>query len=257
MVLPVVNGAVYEVKLLSVDEPVQFRAYTVGQEKALHIAIKSNDPKIQSNTLAKIIQDCVLSDVDIKELPNFDFEHLFMQIRCMSKSQIAEFSIEEKHHLKGDTSDAGKNLYCENTKIDFKYDLSSVKPIVKKKHDKSVRITDELTVTMKYPSAKLIEEIKEKSTPDDFVISIIAKCIDTIWVGDVPHSTKGETEKELRKFVESLTEKQFNQIMVVFFETMPRIEADIKGKCLKCGYCKTIECRGLFDFLGLPFAMKH
>ena len=55
------------------------------------------------------------------------------------------------------------------------------------------------------------------------MFNVICTCIDHIFEGDKIYYAKDSTQKELKDFLESVTQKVFLNIKK-FFDTMPRIE---------------------------------
>jgi hypothetical protein len=57
-----------------------------------------------------------------------------------------------------------------------------------------------------------------------------------------------ETDKEeFYSFLESLTQEQFDKI-VLFFESLPTIAHELEHKCEKCEFDHKIRMEGLNDF---------
>ena len=53
--------------------------------------------------------------------------------------------------------------------------------------------------------------------------------------------------KEMKDFIESLTQEQFTKIQT-FFDTMPKLTHTVNYKCDKCGKEETIVLEGLQSF---------
>ena len=112
MALPKLNNATYELTLPSTGEQVKYRPFLVKEQKALMIAQESEDDKQIENTLAQILSDCVLEDIDPYKMPVFDVEYLFLRIRGKS--------VGEKVVL---------NVLCpddEKTRVDVEINLESL-----------------------------------------------------------------------------------------------------------------------------------
>ena len=70
--LPRIDVPVYEIKLPSTGESIKFRPFTVKEEKLFLMAYESEDVKYSVDTIIQVLNNCVMSDVDVKELPTFD-----------------------------------------------------------------------------------------------------------------------------------------------------------------------------------------
>ena len=80
MALPQLKTATYLTKIPSTGKEVEFRPYTVKEEKVLMIAQESKDMKQAFRALKSVIKDCV-NDINIEKLTMFYFEYLFLQLR--------------------------------------------------------------------------------------------------------------------------------------------------------------------------------
>ena len=70
---------IYEMTIPSTKETIKYRPFLVKEQKALMIAQESEDDKQIENTLAQILSDCVLEDIDPYKMPVFDVEYLFLR----------------------------------------------------------------------------------------------------------------------------------------------------------------------------------
>ena len=86
MPLPKVVAPTFELTLLSTGKPVKYRPFLVKEEKALLIALESGKQKDIIATVKNVIKACVMSRIKVDELPSFDLEYLFLNIRGKSSS---------------------------------------------------------------------------------------------------------------------------------------------------------------------------
>ena len=80
MALPVLNAPTHEMTLVSNGQTIKFRPFLVKEEKILLMALESNNDGEMLNSMKQIINNCVLDDIDVEELPLFDVQYIFLQL---------------------------------------------------------------------------------------------------------------------------------------------------------------------------------
>ena len=93
MALPIIETATYELTLPSKDVKVKFRPFLVKEEKILLQALESGSNKEMTNALKQIVHACTFGAVNIDELPTFDLEYIFLQIRAKSVGEISKVKL--------------------------------------------------------------------------------------------------------------------------------------------------------------------
>ena len=94
MPLPKVSTPTYELNLISTGKSVKYRPFLVKEEKALLIALEAGDEKTVQNTLKDVLKACITSrGIKVEELPSFDLEYLFLNIRSKSVGETVELLI--------------------------------------------------------------------------------------------------------------------------------------------------------------------
>ena len=68
MALPQMKTATYLMEVPSTGREIEFRPYTVKEEKVLMIAMESKDQKQTFRALKSVIKDCVKDDIDVSKL---------------------------------------------------------------------------------------------------------------------------------------------------------------------------------------------
>jgi hypothetical protein len=241
MPLPKVDLPTYKAKLLSIDDPVTFRPYTVREEKAMLLAFESRDEKEIIASIENLVSSCVIGDIDIRQLPAFDLEYLFLQIRCRSVSQVAEFRMVYN----------GCETTTEACYQEFKIDLSKLEVVEPTGHTKRIPITDTIGVVMRYPSMEMMEKMtaasKKKMSQIETMYDIIGRCIESVWHGKKVIVADTIPASEIQSFIEDLSREQFTKILA-FFETMPAVQTTVKRACEKCGKHVEMEVKGLANF---------
>lgn len=239
MTLPIVETPRYELTLPSSDVKVQYRPFLVKEEKILYMALESGEEKEMQQATKDILKSVTFDKVDVENLPTFDIEYIFLQVRAKSVGEIAKFKV-----------------ICPDDKKtygDVEVDISKVEVQVDDAHTNNI-ILDEsrkLGVVMKYPNMKVLYTTQGvKSLNYEDIIGLVTGCVDYIYEGDKNYPASESTKEELKSFFESLSQNQFTNLRK-FFETMPRLRHETKVKNPKTGVESTITFSGLQDFFGL------
>ena len=91
MPLPKIATPTYELVLPSTDETIQFRPFLVKEEKLLVLALESEDNKQITTAIKSVLKNCVLTKgIKVEQLPTFDIEFLFLNIRGKSVGEEVE-----------------------------------------------------------------------------------------------------------------------------------------------------------------------
>ena len=238
MALPIVETPRYELTLPSQETKVQYRPFLVKEEKILYVALESGDEKEMQTATKEILKSVTFDKLNVEELPTFDVEYIFLQVRAKSVGEIAKFKI-----------------ICPDDKEtygDVEVDLSKVEVQVDDAHSNNVVLDEKrkLGVVMKYPNMKVLYSQEFKSLKYEDIISLIIGCVEYIYEGEKNYPVSESTQKELKDFFESLPQEQFGKIRK-FFESMPRLRHETKVKNPKTGVESKITFSGLQDFFGL------
>ena len=93
MTLPKITTPTYELELPSTDEKVKFRPFLVKEEKILLIAIENDNDEEIISAIKQVISNCTFDALNVEQLPVFDLEYVFLQIRAKSVGEISKFKI--------------------------------------------------------------------------------------------------------------------------------------------------------------------
>ena len=139
MPLPKIATPSYELELPSTGKTIQYRPFLVKEEKLLVIALESEDTKQITNSVIDILNSCILSKgIKLETLATFDIEYLFLNIRSKSV---------------GETIDV--NIVCPDdnkTQVAVTVDVDSIKIKKDRKHKNVIKLDDNLSLKLKYPS---------------------------------------------------------------------------------------------------------
>ena len=241
--LPKIDVPVYEIKLTSTGESIKFRPFTVKEEKLFLLAYESDNAKYSVDTIIQVLNNCIISDLDVKELPTFDIEYLFLNLRARSVGELVKL----KYRCNNDVGTEEEPKKC-NSSVEMELNVLEIEPSKNPEHTNKIEITENLGIVMKYPKMGLI---KDNTDIEDFnaVLDLIINCIDYIYDKDNIYYSKDSTKEELTEFLDSLQSKELEKIKV-FFDTMPKLKKRVDFNCNKCGYHENIELEGLQSFFG-------
>jgi len=239
MPLPKIATPTYELELPSTQKKIRYRPFLVKEEKILIIAMESEDQKQITNAIKNVISNCILSrGIKVEQLSTFDIEYLFLNIRGKSVGENVDVLVT--------CPDDGQ------TQVEVTIDLDAIKVHVDPEHSRDIKLDENLTMRMKYPS--LDEFIKSNFSFDDGMgvdesFQLIASCVEQIYNEEESWSASDCTKKEMVAFIEELSSKQFKEIEK-FFETMPKLSHTIKVKNPKTEVESEVVLEGLSSFFG-------
>jgi len=240
--LPKIDVPIYTVKLLSTGKPVRFRPFTVKEEKLFLMTNETDDVKAILETTKQVLNNCLLDEVDIENLPMFDIENIFLNIRARSVSEIIKLNYKCNNIV---TDEKGEDSKCDNL-VNIELNVLEIKPEENGQHDKKIVISENVGIVMKYPSFKLFENVNLSDDPNS-IIETALKCIDYIYDKDNIYYSKDIPKQELDEFIDSLQSKDLEKIKK-FFETMPKLKKQVHFKCKKCEYEENINVEGIESF---------
>ena len=237
MPLPKIATPTYELVLPSTEQTIQYRPFLVKEEKLLVIALESEDNKQITTAIKAVLKNCVLTKgIKVEQLPTFDIEFLFLNIRGKSVGEQLEV-----------------NIICpddETTQVTVDIDLDDIEVERNDDHTKQIKLDENLMMEMKYPS--LDQFIKNnfdfnESNQMDQSFQLIASCIDKIYNEEEVWATADCTKKEVNEFLEQMNSGQFKQIET-FFESMPKLKHTIKVTNPKTKVESDVVLEGLASF---------
>jgi len=234
MALPRMDSVTYTLKLPSTDEEVKYRPFTVKEQKALLIANESEDNDTIQNSIGSVISDCTFQKVDPWNLPSFDVEYIFLQVRSKSVGDTVELSIQ-----------------CPDdneTMVPISVKLSTINVEMHVGHSREIDLTDKIKVIMKYPTLKDLGMIGSKnSSQSGQLFELVETCIHQVIEGEEIHQDIDMGKEDLTQFIESLSNEQFEKV-TDFFETMPKLSHAVKVKNPKTGKSGEVVLEGFQSF---------
>ena len=132
MALPKLDTPVYTLQLPSTGEDIKYRPFLVKEQKTMMILQEGDDKKDVYNALTTIVKSCTFDSVKVDKLPVFDFEYIFLKIRCKSVGETAEL-----------------NILCpddDETRVPVKVNLDEIDVQVSDDHVDTIQITDDICI---------------------------------------------------------------------------------------------------------------
>lgn len=216
MPLPKLSAPTYELEVPSSGKKIKYRPFLVREEKILLLAMETEDEKQMANAVKTILANCIqTSRFKVDNLSLFDIEYIFLNIRGKSVGENVDLTIT--------CPDDG------TTTVDVSIDLDEIKVKKSDDHTNILKLNDEISVVMKYPSMDLFikNNLKDSGTEVDDVFEIASLCIDQIVQGEDVYESSNFSKKEIMEFLEDMDTKQF-LLVQNFFETMPKLSHTIE-----------------------------
>ena len=216
MPLPKIATPTYELELPSTGATIKYRPFLVKEEKVLVIALESEDNKQITNAIKAVLKSCILSKgIKVEDLPTFDIEYLFLNIRGKSVGE-----------------DIDVNITCpddDKTQVPVTIALDEIEVQKDENHSNKIKIDESIMMEMKYPSLdqfiKNNFDFNDKNQMEQS-FDLIASCIDKIYTEDEVWAAADCTKKEMKDFLEQMNTNQFKEIES-FFETMPKLSHSV------------------------------
>ena len=241
MGLPTITVPQYELALPSTGKTIKYRPFLVKEEKILLIAMESEDTKQIINATKEIIKNCITGEeLNVDAMPLFDIEYVFLNLRAKAKGEIIELKY--------------KCPKCEG-EIPLDINIDDIQVKKNDKHTSTIKINDELGIVMKYPTINSQATDAGKENDIEGLFNTIINCIDYIYDKDTTYKSTDHTEAEMKTFLESLTDAQFQEVSK-FFETQPKLQHEISLHCKnkvkkkECNHKEKQTLEGLASFFG-------
>ena len=237
MPLPKIATPSYTLEIPSLKKEIKYRPFLVKEEKILIIAMESEDSKQIAEAVKTVISNCILTKgIKVDQLATFDIEYLFLNIRGKSVGETVDILIT--------CPDDGV------TQVPMSINLDDIKISISEEHSRDIKLDDNLTLRLKYPSMK--EFIKTNFGSDfnmsvDDTFDLILSCIEQVYNEEESWSATDCTQKELSEFIEQLTSSQFKEVEK-FFSTMPKLSHTLKVKNPNTNVESEVLLEGLSSF---------
>lgn len=212
MALPKIDLPLFELELPSTGEKIKYRPFTVKEEKILLVAQESKDPEQNILSVKQIVNNCLV-DTDVETLAMFDLEYVLLMLRAKSVDNTISFGIKDP-----DTQES----------ITLEIDINEVKVTRSEEHTNQIKVNDEYTLFLRYPTIKEFIQIASSDPKDPLTnYFIMVSCLDKIASENEVFLMGDYTPEEIDEFMENLQGDVVKKIRS-FFETMPKLRHEMK-----------------------------
>jgi hypothetical protein len=240
MPLPKISTPTYELELPSSGKKIKYRPFLVREEKILILALESENADQITSAIKTTLKDCIQTrGVKIDELPTFDIEYIFLNVRGKSVGESIDLVVT--------CPDDGE------TTVPVKVYIDEIVVQKDPKHSTDINLDGNLTLRMKYPSLnQFIQnnfDFSDEESTLEKSFEVIASCIDMIFDADECWSAADCTKKELLSWLDGLNSSQFKEIEE-FFSTMPKLSHTFKVTNPNTEVESEVTLEGLSSFFG-------
>ena len=131
MPLPTIATPTYELELPSSGKKIKYRPFLVKEEKLLVLALESESNKEISTAIKAVLKSCIQTrGVKVEQLPSFDIEYLFLNIRGKSVGEELEVNLI--------FPDDGE------TTVPVTIDIDDIKVVKKEDHNSQIKLDKNL-----------------------------------------------------------------------------------------------------------------
>jgi len=193
MPLPKISTPTYELELPSSGKKIKYRPFLVREEKILILALESENADQITSAIKTTLKDCIQTrGVKIDELPTFDIEYIFLNVRGKSVGESIDLVVT--------CPDDGE------TTVPVKVYIDEIVVQKDPKHSTDINLDGNLTLRMKYPSLnQFIQnnfDFSDEESTLEKSFEVIASCIDMIFDADECWSAADCTKKELLSWLD-------------------------------------------------------
>ena len=234
MALPKLDIPTYTLELPSTGEEIKYRPFLVKEQKTLMILQEGDEKKNIYDAISRLIDDCTFNSLNVKKLPVFDFEYVFLKIRCKSVGATTEV-----------------NLLCPDdyeTRVPVTINLDEIDVQVQEEHTNTIPVTDKISMILRWPTIDDLSDLvgDDNSLVKD-VMALLDKCVEEIIDSDTIHKRGDFSKKELDEFIDSLPTETFKYVGD-FFETMPKLLHVVNVKNPKTKVESEVTIEGIDSF---------
>ncbi len=237
MAIPKIDLPIYELNLKSENRTIRFRPFVVKEEKLLIIALESQETKMIVDAVKQVINNCVLDPIDIDNMPMFEVENIFLNLRARSMGEIVEVTyvcqniVNEKR--------CGSEMDLKVNLLDVALEMQSIDPVIK--------ITDKVGMKLKFPTFETSKFVTMSRGDDKLAMKLIRECTEYIFDEASTYLTKDIAEEEFYEFLDNMSQDQFSKILN-FFSSIPSIKYNGHVQCQRCGKEHDVLLEGILDF---------
>ena len=236
MALPKLNTVKYELTVPSTGETLKFRPFLVKEQKTLMIAQESEDEVVIQNALADVISSCTFEKIDPWNVPSFDLEYIFLNVRGKSIGEMLEISV-----LCPDDME---------TRVPVKINLEEIEVTIDDDHTNLVDLDENIKMVMKYPTLKDVTRAittDEEVSQTEQMFKMVKMCVAEIHDGETIYNNVDISDEDLEEFIDNMTTAHLEKVNT-FFDTMPKLFHVVKIKNPNTEVESEVTLQGFDDF---------
>lgn len=238
MALPKIDVPIFNLELPVTKKKLTFRPFLVKEEKILLMAVESGDRRDIIQAIKQIINNCVVDDLNVDDLPVADLEYVFINLRARSVGEEVELQYKCNNDIEG--------VKCGNL-VKIKLNLLDVKPTIPEGFSDKIKLSESLGMCLKAPTFGIYDEIDLTKNEITVLIDLLSKCINYVYDENEIYYIKDYSAEEINEFIEGLSKDNFKEVEK-FFKNIPVMKTKIDFICPKCGYKETMEVEGIQNF---------
>lgn len=235
--LPRIDSPTFNITLPVSKIDIKIRPYTVKEQKILLMASESRDEDALVDTILQIVNNCVVTPINVAELPLSDVEYIFYQLRARSQSEMVDLRYKCESKINGQP--------CGNVmehQLNLLTDLEVTEGL-----SSTIKLTDKIGVKLKHQRFEK-DPLKDVEIPSpEQLFTLIAKNVDVIFDERATYSTKDLKLDDVIEFLGGLSTSQYEKIEE-FFLKEPKIHKRLELTCKKCGTIHNVDVEDVFDF---------
>ena len=231
MGLPKIDLPIMELELPSTGEKVKYRPFTVKEEKILLVASESEDAEQEVLAAKQVVNNCLI-DKDVSTLAMFDLEYVLLILRSRSVNNSITFNIRDPE---------------TDEQVQLEIDINKVKVTKDPEHTNEVKVTDDYTLFLRYPTIDEFISIIRMDPKDPLTnYYLLISCLDKLASEDEVYDFAEYKQEDIDAFMDNLSGDVIKDIQQ-FFETMPKLRHEIPYKNSK-GTEQTFVVEGTRSF---------
>ena len=237
--LPKIALTTYTLTLPGFKDEIKFRPFIVKENKQILEASELADKEQLFNTIQEVVSACTFNSIDVKKLPTYIIDYLFLRIKAKSSGEVIPVT-----------------FTCPNcgTKTLVNLDITDAKVISPEGWDESkIIIIDEKTQTgikLKAPSFEQMKKIAKYEKDKTFFDLFAYAAVESVFEGETVNVPDVDFQfEEFIDFLNSLQEDVLGKINE-FLDLVPYVALNAKICCPSCKHVEDLEVKNLENFFG-------
>ena len=164
MALPKIDTPIFTLKLPSSKgkKNIKFRPFTVKEEKILLMAAQGEGEEEALDSIKQVINNCLHTEIDIDNLPTYDIEYIFVNLRAKSVNNVIELTL---------TDDEDEQVYTVPVNID------DIEVVFNKDHKYVIELNDSISIQLKDPNYNMVQKLASYKQDDEGMMEMVISSI--------------------------------------------------------------------------------